>query len=77
MNTKTNIAIEYAPLGLTAQGRWRPLCIGRFRSQEPAEKALEEYKANHARLPKIYEGCKEYKVMKRTVITTISEWENV
>ena len=78
MKSNTNIKTEYAPCGLTTQGRWRridPLAI--FATQEHAEKALEEHKENCAKHPNIFKGCKEYKVMKRTVITTLTEWEDV
>ena len=79
MKSNTNIVIEYAPLGLTAQGKWRPIisALSRFRTQEQAERALEEHKKQCAAHPRYFEGCKEYKIMKRTVISTISEWEDV
>ena len=78
MKTRTHIETEYAPHGLTAQGMWRPLSVARYRSQETAERALEEHKkiCENPRIAK-FRGCKEYKVMKRTVVTTISEWEDV
>ena len=77
MKTRTEIQTEYAPCGVLASGKSRPLSIARYRSKETAERALEEYKGIHAKYPKIDGGCVEYKIMKRTVITTISEWEDV
>ena len=68
---------EYAPHGLTAQGKWRPITLARFRSQEAAERCLEEHKKDCAANPFIFKGCEAYKVMKRTVVTTIGEWEDV
>ena len=78
MKTNTIIKIEYTPCGLTAQGRWRPIsALARFSSQKAAERALEEHKKDCAKHPRYFQGCKEYKIMKRTVITTISEWGDV
>ena len=77
MNSKTNIATEYTPCGLTAQGKWRPITLQRFRSQRAAEVHLEEHKKDCELNPRLFEGCKEYKIMKRTVVTTIGEWEDV
>lgn len=75
MRSRTNIETEYTPCGLTDQGTWRPLTMCRYRSKESAERALAEYKELHAKKPKIYPGCGAYMVMKRTVVTTIGEWE--
>lgn len=86
MKTITNIETEYAPCGLTAKGKWRPLTVfssifgsakAICRSKETAERELEEIKEAHAKNPKIYKGCKDFKIMKRTVVFTISEWEDV
>ena len=72
MNTKTEIATEYAPFGLTEKGRWHKLIPFFCKSQESAEKDLRLYKEQP-----LTHKCKEYKVMKRTTITTISEWEDL
>lgn len=77
MKTRTNITTEYTPCGLTAQGKWRPLKAFGSKSLEEAERALEACKEAHAKHPNIYPGCKDFKVMKRTVVTTISELEDV
>lgn len=77
MKTRTNITTEYVPCGLTAQGKWRPITVARFRSLEAADRALEEHKKDCAANPRIFQGCEAYKIMKRTVVTTISEWEDV
>lgn len=77
MKSRTHIETEYAPHGLTAQGTWRPLSVARYRSQETAERALEEHKRIRAANPFIPGDFDEYKVMKRTVVTTIGEWEDV
>ena len=84
MKTRTNITTEYAPCGLTTRGKWLPLTVfspifgsaqAVCRSKEEAERALEEIKEAHAKNPKIYKGLKDFKVMKCTVVVTISEWE--
>lgn len=84
MKTRTNITTEYAPCGLTTRGKWRPLTVfspifgsapAVCRSKEEAERTLEEIKETHDKNPKVYKGCKDFKVMKRTVVITISELE--
>lgn len=76
MRSRTDISIEYAPCGLTAQGTWRRLNIFNFPSQETAERALEEYKESFAKIRNSYPGYEAYKVMKRTVVVTLGEWED-
>lgn len=78
MKSNTTIKTEYAPCGLTAQGKWRPISgLARFATQEHAEHYLEEHKKNCAAHPRYFQGCEQYKIMKHTVITTITEWEDV
>lgn len=77
MKTRTNIRTEYTIHGLTSKGAWRPVTLLRFASEAAAEKALEEYKKSCAMNYSIFKDCKEYKIMKRTVVTTISEWEGI
>lgn len=72
---KSTTKTEYAPHGLTAQGKWRTLTSQRFTSAQLAEARLEEYKQDCKNLPNLYEPYQEYKVMKRTVVITISEWD--
>ena len=80
MKSKTHIETEYTPHGKTSSGTWRPVTMRRFRSLKSASRFLEEYKQDRAAFPMLYESfgiSEEYKIMKRTVITTISEWEDV
>lgn len=79
MKSTTHIETEYTPHGKTSSGTWRPVTMQRFRSQKSAERFLEEYKQHRAAFPKCYESfgiSEEYKIMKRTVITIMSEWED-
>lgn len=72
-NTKTTTTTktEYTPFELTVRGTWIPFYIKR-RTKEGAERLLKD----HIRLRKeIGEHIGEYKIMKRTVVTTVSEWE--
>lgn len=77
MKSRTNIATEYTICGLTTSGAWRPFTATRFRSQETAERAMEDYKKDRAEHPFVYANCEDFKVVKRTVVTTIGEWEDV
>lgn len=77
MKTRTNIETEYTPCGLTEQGTWRPITHRRYKCKESAEYKLEEHISLRKEHPGCYESCKEYKIMKRTVVTTIGEWEDV
>lgn len=72
MKTKTEITTQYAPFALTSSGKWRKLVPFFCRSQESAEKDLQLYKEHP-----FVDRYKDYKVMKRTAITTISEWEDI
>lgn len=78
MNTKTEIATDYAPFRKTKSGKWRKLePFWFYRSEKLAKMELEKIKEADkiARFPS--EAPSEYKIMKRTVITTISEWEDL
>ena len=40
--TRTHTQIEYVPAAKTSTGKWRPVTVTRFRSQEQTEKYLKE-----------------------------------
>jgi hypothetical protein len=81
MKTRTEIHTEYVPTAKTANGSWRPITVARFRSQKQVERYLEENKITLSACRKVtpedFKTGENYKIMKRTVITTISEWEEV
>ena len=72
MKTTTNISTEYAPCRKTASGPWRPITITRYHSKLEAERHIERELSYPHSAP-----AEDYKVMQRTVITTISEWEDL
>lgn len=75
-NTKTTMQTEYGYFGKKPDGSWRQL--GPFKTLITlAQKAMDEYRENVARMPKLYTAYEDYKVMSRTVITIIGEWEDV
>lgn len=76
MKSNTNIRTEYCPMGLTKEGNWRPVTLGRLASKEQAENYLKEHQADVKRLPNVFTGYEAYKIAKHTVITTITEWED-
>ena len=77
MKTKTNIGTEYTVCGKTPQGKWRPITTQLFGSQLEAERYLEKHEKARAEHPRYFKGCNECKVMKRTAIVTLGEWEDV
>ena len=77
MSARTKTRTEYAPMGLTKEGRWRPITSSRCSTPEAAGVALEGYKAIMEKLYKGKGGPKAYKVMKRTVTITMTEWEDL
>lgn len=79
MQSRTIIETEYAPCGLTKEGKWRSFApsLRPYRNYERAKEELERCKKKVENNPFYPKDCKEFRVMKRTVITTISEWEDV
>lgn len=75
MSARTNTRTEYAPMGLTKEGVWRPLGSARFPSLQVAQDAMKEYVAYMERLGDKFGRPRAYKVMKRTVSLTVTEWE--
>lgn len=73
--TKTNIRTEYAGMGLTLNGFWKPV-TPKAATAADAEKYLKEYLYDVERYPELYTSYEEYKVMKRTVITTTEDWSD-
>lgn len=76
-NPRTITTTEYALYGLTAQGKWRLITCANLRTAGAAVKALEEHKRLCEAYPSVYKRSKDYKIMKRVVVTTLGEWEEV
>ena len=76
MNTKTNIRTEFAGMGLKPDGTWRKITASQNKEEE-ARKLLDEHLSDVNRYPDLYTKYAEYKVMKRTVITTTEDWGEV
>ena len=76
MNTKTIIEEEYIPCGLTEGGTWEQFSMYKGFTKEEADKNLKEF-IEHLADCAFSEEYLEYKIMKRTTITTVSEWEDV
>lgn len=75
MKTNTEIRTEYAGMGRKADGTWKKITPARNPAE--AQKELQEYMSEVERYPDLFTKYEEYKVAKRTVITTYSEWETV
>ena len=72
----TRIKTEFAVMGLKPDGTWRTL--GKCFSNAPSAQAyLGEYAANAGRWPDIFTSYKTYRIVKRTVTTTCTEWEEI
>ena len=72
MKTTTEIYKEYTPCRKTKTGHWRPITISRYRSKLEADRHIEhELSLPHAA------DEDDYKVMQRTAVVTLSEWEDV
>lgn len=76
LTTRTTIRIEFAGMGKKPDGIWRKITASQNKEEE-AQKLLDEYIADVSRYPDVYTNYGEYKVMKRTVITTCEEWGDV
>ena len=73
---QTHTKTEFAVKGLKPDGTWRTL--GRiYTSADYAQRYLEEYILDTKRLPHLYTAYSEYKIAKRTVTTTYTEWEEI
>ena len=75
MNSRTTIRTEYAGLGLKPDGTWRKITAGTHTAAD-AEEQLKEYISDVSRYPDLYTAYAEYKVKKRTIITTIEDWSD-
>lgn len=76
MNTKTIIEEEYIPCGLTEGGEWEKFSMYKGFTKEEADENLKEF-IEHLADCAFSEEYSEYKIMKRTTITTVSEWEDI
>ena len=71
--TKTYTKDEYTIFGSTAKGGWRRLIPLRyFGTREEAQAVLDRHISMNL-IPR----CEAYKIMKRRVISTFSEWEDI
>ena len=78
MKSKTEIQIEHMTFGETDDGRWVPIRETRTRDNpEVAEMQKNKYLEAEREMPRRFRQFKNYKIMRRTVITTIGEWEDV
>lgn len=70
---KTEVRTEYAGMGLKPDSTWRVI-TPRATTAARADEHLKEYLSDVARFPDLFTAYAEYKVMKRTVITTTEDW---
>ena len=71
MKTTTKTVIQYAPFVQHRSGKWCKIQPFTSRSKAEAEYYIEESKRRNP-----YMGKVKYKVMRRTVTTTATEWED-
>lgn len=72
MKTRTKTEIQYAAFRQGQDGSWRKIQAFAARSKAEAEYYIEEWKRRAC-----YPPHEKFKVMQRTVVTTINEWEDV
>ena len=72
MKTKTETVTQYAPFIQHRSGKWCKIQPFTSRSKEEAEHYIAESKRCNP-----YIGKAKYKVMRRTVTITTTEWEDV
>lgn len=74
MKSKTEIQIEHMTFGEMSDGRWVPIRETRSRDNpEIAEMQKNKYMEAEREMPPLFRRFKNYKIMRRTVITTIGE----
>ena len=71
MATKTETVTRYAPFIQHRSGKWCKIQPFTSRSKAEAECYIEEFKRRNP-----YMGKVKYKVMRRTVTITATEWED-
>ncbi len=71
--TRTQIAFH--PFGLNADGRWKPFSTASCYTMEDAAEKIADHRRYSAIYPKDFTQFTEYKIMKRTIVTTYGEWE--
>jgi hypothetical protein len=72
----TSTRIEFAVMGLKPDGTWRTL-KGRLYDAVHAQDFLGQYISDAKRYPKIYTDYADYKIARRVVKTTFTEWEDI
>ena len=73
---KTRTKTEFAVMGLQPDGTWRMLA-SKFSNAVYAQEHLGTYASGTKNLPDLYPAYVDYKIAKRTVTTTFTEWEDV
>ena len=73
---KTESRTEIAVFGLKPDGTWRKIST-RFNNVVAAQQYLGEYIKDTEQSPDLYTSYAEYKIAKRTVTTTFTEWEDI
>ena len=74
--TTTRTQIAYQPYGKNEDGTWKFLCGMTCYSMERAAEEIAQYRRDAERLPNIFQKYTDYKIMKRTIVTTYGEWED-
>lgn len=77
MNAKIHFEVEYVACGLMPDGKWRHITTNRYRSKEHAKQQLEHHLQLKKENPYFYPNVTEYKIMRRTTITALGEWEDI
>jgi hypothetical protein len=73
---KTRTKTEFAVMGMNSDGTSRTLSK-RFGNAADAQKHIGEYISYTERFPNDFKPFDEYRIVKRNVITTYEEWEEI
>ena len=66
----------YMPVGVRADGTLKYYHDHKHTDIEVAKQNIKEIKRNIKAYPDLFENCAEFKIMKRTVTITATEWED-
>ena len=73
---KTQTKTQFAVMALNPDGTWRTLSKSCANAVD-AQQYLGEYISDTEKFPDLYQAYADYKIAKRTVTTTFTEWEDI
>ena len=73
---KTKTKTEFAVMGVNSDGSSRTLSK-RFGNAVDAQQYIGEYISYTERIPDAFKPFDEYRIVKRNVITTTEDWEEI